>query len=83
MLTKRSRIPYYAQELRSNLTLPTSDQFPTQAARILEHIETLEIQYAESLDKTNVDLKNSLRICAVAMRAYLETVDFEAKTPLK
>ena len=50
----------------------TSESFPNQAARVLEYIELLEIQYEEEIDRTVADLKNGLRICAVALRGYLE-----------
>ena len=61
----------------SNPTLSVEDQLPIQAARILEYIEILEELYPDTIDQSNADLKNGLRVSAVAIRAYLDDIGFE------
>lgn len=48
------------------------DTFHRQSARILEHIEMLENQYSGEIQDSGADLKNGLRICALALRGSLE-----------
>ena len=48
------------------------EQIQIQAARILEHIELFEELYPEDIEESGMDLKNGLRVSAVAIRAYLE-----------
>ena len=79
MLTRSSGLRLLPQRTLSETALPGQDQLPIQAARILEHIETLEELYAESIEQSNADLKNGLRVSAVAIRAYLDDIGFRGK----
>lgn len=49
-----------------------ADGLQVQAARILEHIELFEELYPEDIEESGSDLKNGLRVSAVAIRAFLE-----------
>lgn len=77
MLTRPSGLRISPKRAPSNPSLPVQDQLPIQAARILEHIETLEKCYAETIEQSNADLKNGLRVSAVAIRAYLDDIGFQ------
>lgn len=74
MNTTRSRIaemqPLPGSEFKNHDA--ADDTFHRQAARILEHIEILESQYSEEIQDSGADLKNGLRICALALRGSLE-----------
>ena len=77
MLTRSSELRSSPKRDLSDPTLPVQDQLPIQAARILEYIETLEELYADTIEQSNADLKNGLRVSAVAIRAYLDDIGFE------
>lgn len=79
MLTRSSGLRLLPQRTLSDTELPGQDQLPIQAARILEHIETIEELYAETIEQANADLKNGLRVSAVTIRAYLDDIGFQGK----
>ena len=76
MLTQVSGLQLSPKRTLSEPELPSQDQLPILAARILEHIEMLEELYAETIEQSNADLKNGLRVSAVAIRAYLDDIGF-------
>lgn len=79
MLTRSSGLRLSPKRKLSEPALPGQDQLPIQAARILEHIETIEELYAETIEQSHADLKNGLRVSAVTIRAYLDDIGFQGK----
>lgn len=77
LLTRSSGLRSSPKRDLSNSTSSVQDQLPIQAARILEYIETLEEFYADTIEQSNPDLKNGLRVSAVAIRAYLDDIGFQ------
>ena len=77
MLTRQTGLRFSSKQDLPNNTQFVQDQLPIQAARILEHIETLEELYADTIEQSNADLKNGLRVSAVAIRAYLDDIGFK------